>query len=248
MTNSTDQPSLDSTSAAALAPDAAELDADGTVVDAEYDVYGAVYAAHPRFPLSPSLAGTDVTVRADVGTITGTLVVEADGDDCDAFEENLADDPTVRAAQLVTTGPGGRTYVVEVDEDRSARLFPALVLAEIHLLEVRADRFGWHVGFETADRTAVRSLADDIEDDASFDVRRLGPTATVRTSDDPSLTPRQREVLRTALERGYFAVPRGCSQTDLADEFEVTPAAVSQQVRRAVRGLIETTGLADGAA
>ena len=245
MTNSTEQPSFDSTPATDLDFDPSAGD---SVVDAEYDVHGAVYATHPRFPLAPSLAGTDVTARADVNSLDGTLIVEAAGDDCDAFEENLAADPTVRAAQLVTAGPANRTYVVQVDEGYAARLFPALILAEIHLLDVRADRLGWYVDFETADRTAVRSLADDIDDDASFDVRRLGPTATVRTNDDPSLTPRQREVLRTALERGYFAVPRGCSQTDLADEFEVTPAAVSQQVRRAVRSLIETTGIVDGAA
>ncbi len=235
MSNAADSPSLDSTPTT-----------DG-VPDAEYDVYGTVYAAHPEFPLAPSLAGTDVTVCADVRSLTGTLVVEASGDDCDEFETNLADDATVRAARLVASGPQSRTYAVEVDAD-AAHLLPALSLAEIHLLDVRADRFGWHVGFETADRTAVRSLADGIDDDASFDVRRLGPTAAVPANDDAALTPRQREVLRTALERGYFAVPRGCSQTDLAEEFEVTPAAVSQQVRRAVRNLIETTGLAESAA
>lgn len=241
MANATERPTLDSTSVTDPATDA------DAVADGEYDVGGAVYAAHPRFPLTPSLSGTDVTVRADVRSLTGTLIVDATGDDCDTFEENLTTDPTVETARLVTAGPTGRTYAVEVDDDRAARLFPALILAEVHLLDVRADRFGWHVGFETADRTAVRSLADGIEDDASFDVRRLGPTAAVDPSDDPSLTARQREVLHTALERGYFAVPRGCSQTDLADEFDVTPAAVSQQVRRAVRGLVETSGIADAA-
>ena len=241
--NSTDSPVADAT---APIP-GTDLDPTTTVVDAEYDVHGLVYVIHSRFPLAPSLAGTDVTVRADVSSLAGTLVVEASGDDVDEFEANLADDPTVRTARLVTAGPVSRTYAVEVDEANAARLFPALRLAELHLLDVRADRFGWQVGFETADRTAVRALADGVPDDATFDVRRLGPTATVRPDEDPSLTPRQREVLRTALERGYFAVPRGCSQTDLAEEFDVTPAAVSQQVRRAVRGLIETTGLAESA-
>ena len=242
--NSTERLPLDDTPASPIDADAPAVD---TVVDAEYDVHGLVYVTHSRFPLTPSLAGTDVTVRADVSSLGGTLVVEAAGDDADEFEANLADDPTVRAVRLVAAGPASRTYAVEVDESNAVRLFPVLRLAELHLLDVRADRFGWQVGFETADRTAVRTLADSVDDDATFDIRRLGPTATVRPDDNPSLTPRQREVLRTALERGYFAVPRGCSQTDLAEEFDVTPAAVSQQVRRAVRGLIETTGLAEAA-
>lgn len=242
--NATDQPSTDGTPTPA--PDS-NADASATVADAEYDVNGLVYATHPQFPLAPSLAGTDVTVCADISSLAGTLVVEASGDDADAFEANLADDPTVRAARLVVAGPASRTYAVEVDESNAVRLFPTLRLAELHLVDVRADRFGWQIGFETADRTAVRTLADGIADDATFDIRRLGSTAAVRPDEDPSLTPRQREVLRTALERGYFAVPRGCSQTDLAEEFDVTPAAVSQQVRRAVRGLVETTGLAESA-
>ena len=247
--NSTDHLSIDDTSALAtdVSPSAVDAGMPDTIVDAEYDVHGLVYVTHPRFPLTPSIAGTDVTVRADVSSLAGTLVVEATGDDVDEFEANLADDPTVRTVRLIAAGPASRTYAVEVDESNTAHLFPALRLAQLHLLDVRADRFGWQISFETADRTAVRTLADGVDDDATFDVRRLGPTTTVRSDDDPSLTPRQREVLRTALERGYFAVPRGCSQTDLAEEFDVTPAAVSQQVRRAVRGLIETTGLAEAA-
>lgn len=50
-----------------------------------------------------------------------------------------------------------------------------------------------------------------------------------------ALTDRQREVLRHALDVGYFERPRGTTATELADHFGVTRATVSQHLRTAQR-------------
>jgi len=50
-----------------------------------------------------------------------------------------------------------------------------------------------------------------------------------------AMTDRQREVLRHALDVGYFERPRGTTATELADHFGVTRATVSQHLRTAQR-------------
>ncbi|WP_318567776.1 helix-turn-helix domain-containing protein [Salinigranum marinum] len=64
------------------------------------------------------------------------------------------------------------------------------------------------------------------------------------------LTETQRETLLTALERGYFDVPREINLVELAAELGVSDTAVSQRLRRGISGLlvaaIEGTESADG--
>lgn len=72
------------------------------------------------------------------------------------------------------------------------------------------------------------------------------------TDDGVGLTDEQRTALRTALAEGYFAVPRGTTLVDLADELGVSDSAVSQRLRRGLATLLaatlrsESAGTGDG--
>ncbi|MFC7081221.1 helix-turn-helix domain-containing protein [Halorussus caseinilyticus] len=74
----------------------------------------------------------------------------------------------------------------------------------------------------------------------SFTLRRL-----YRGEDDEvaayGVTPRQREVLLRALERGYYEVPRGTSTAELADEFGISSQALSALLRRGQEALLRST-------
>lgn len=52
------------------------------------------------------------------------------------------------------------------------------------------------------------------------------------------LTDRQREVLRTAFEAGYYDWPRGCTGEDVAEELGITSATFSEHVHAAERNLL----------
>lgn len=52
------------------------------------------------------------------------------------------------------------------------------------------------------------------------------------------LTERQRDVLTTAFERGYFEVPRSISADELAAEFNLDKSTVLEHLRRAERNLL----------
>lgn len=52
------------------------------------------------------------------------------------------------------------------------------------------------------------------------------------------LTDRQREVLRTAFEAGYYDWPRGCTGEDVAAELGIASATFSEQIHAAERNLL----------
>jgi predicted DNA binding protein len=66
----------------------------------------------------------------------------------------------------------------------------------------------------------------------------------LETADAPNattLSSEQRQLPVAAKRLGYFEVPRGASQRELAERFDVTPSAISQQLRSAIDGLIGRT-------
>lgn len=54
-----------------------------------------------------------------------------------------------------------------------------------------------------------------------------------------SIPPRQREFLNTAVEMGYFEIPRQVTLEELADEMGITKTTVSNHLRKAEQQLIE---------
>ncbi|MFB9804295.1 helix-turn-helix domain-containing protein [Haladaptatus pallidirubidus] len=47
------------------------------------------------------------------------------------------------------------------------------------------------------------------------------------------LTPKQRVALTVALDAGYFDVPRRANLSELAEQLDITPQALSKRLRRA---------------
>lgn len=55
-----------------------------------------------------------------------------------------------------------------------------------------------------------------------------------------SLTERQREILDTAYEMGYYQVPRSVSTSDVASVVDLDPSTVAEHLQRAERNLLDT--------
>ncbi|AGB36651.1 helix-turn-helix domain-containing protein [Natronococcus occultus] len=158
------------------------------------------------------------------------------------FFERLADDPSVEAFERLSTlserclfrvrltseGERGMTYVDAVE-------FGVTLLD----IELRAEQARYRAHFPS--REALSAYRECCEErDLAFSLRRL-----YRSEDDETakydLTPRQAAVLRRALERGYFDVPRNVSTEELAEEFEVSSQALSALLRRGQRTILRDT-------
>jgi predicted DNA binding protein len=81
------------------------------------------------------------------------------------------------------------------------------------------------------DRTFQRAV-DALSDDFDFEVERIGEYHPEAQYLFAGLTPRQREILATAVREGYYEDPRRASQRDLAETLELAPGTVSQALGR----------------
>ncbi|WP_436929021.1 helix-turn-helix domain-containing protein [Halosimplex halobium] len=109
----------------------------------------------------------------------------------------------------------------------------------------------WHVGFDRA-RQADDTLAE-LERDNEFDVLERSDTtlpdlqqlvqnagaAMTLVQGCEELSETERETLETAVSSGYFESPRDATLGTLADEFDVSKPAVSKNLRRGQRKMIE---------
>ncbi|MXR41537.1 helix-turn-helix domain-containing protein [Halobaculum sp. WSA2] len=71
-------------------------------------------------------------------------------------------------------------------------------------------------------------------------MRPMLSEATLHRTLEAGLTDRQREVLRTAFEAGYYDWPRRCTGEEVASELGISSATFSEHVHAAERTLIAT--------
>lgn len=200
---------------------------------------------HPDLFLRPTLRhAPDVTVEPDYWTTVEPgrtfVFVTVYGTAFERFETALETDPTVSDPVLVDRYPDRRIYRVTVTD--CATTFTAKT-AEVggRLLELSSSRDGWLIQLRFPDRERLVAFNDYCrERDISVTVDHL------RVSDDEddgvvALTDKQQELLTVAHEEGYFDVPRGISQDELADRLGVSKSAVSQRLRRAIGELCAAT-------
>lgn len=165
-------------------------------------------------------------------------LVWARGLDRAAFENALDDDPTVEEYALLAEFESELLYRMEWIE-QVRLLLQMLTNSEATVLDAVGNRDRWHLRIMYPDRDLLSKTHEFCEQwGLSFDVE------SVREMEgDPagrySLTESQYEALVTALESGYYAVPRDITLEELADELDITHQALSELLRRGTRGLIE---------
>ena len=210
-------------------------------------IVAEVRLQHPDLPVSPTLRrARDVTVDLEDRTTLedGTIVAYLDvrGNGFEEFEAALDVDGTVADPVLVERYPDRRVYRVSLT-DRAITPTPTVAELGGRVLEFSSRHGEWVLSLRLPERDALVAFNDYCrERSVTFQVNHL------RVADEGDavvgLTEKQQELLAVAYEEGYFDVPRGISQRELADRLEVSKSAISQQLRRAIAALCSGT-LAD---
>lgn len=84
------------------------------------------------------------------------------------------------------------------------------------------------VGEENVLREALFAGPEEI----GLEVERVGEFAMDQEHLVSELTPRQREVLKVAIEMGYYGTPRNATQSDIAERLDCSSTAVGQNLRK----------------
>lgn len=200
-------------------------------------------------PIDSFVAGHDsvtreallhVDARAD-GTTVLLYRVVGDGD---AFSDALAEEPDIHDQEVVDlAGDGYHAFIqAESTEEGNALLEVAhehalIIDTPLEFTEggLRATLVGTHENL----RAALGAMPDSVE----FSVGNAG--TYVPGSEDllSPLTDRQLEVFETAVQEGYYDVPRQATHKDIAENLGCAPSTVDEHLRKAesrvVTGLIQ---------
>ncbi|KAA9406612.1 winged helix-turn-helix transcriptional regulator [Haloarcula sp. CBA1131] len=206
--------------------------------------------SHPELVLTEAVESTpDITVRPEQMVDDGTssfLVIEAVGEGLDQFEAELERDSTVYEPVVLDWTETNRVYRVRV-ADSAIRLTPSLVRAGGRMLDIEGTGGQWQVQAQFRSRAALSQFRSECsERSITFRLDRLYWTSGEANAGVCGLTADQQVALETAHREGYFDVPRGISQAELADKLDISPSAMSQRIRRGMDQVVGSElGLSD---
>jgi hypothetical protein len=201
------------------------------------------------FPLGRAVAATpDVQVELERVVPTGDGVLPffwVWGDDVDAFVAGLADshDGIADATVLDRVEDGA---LVRSTWSRQPGLIEGIIESDATLLEAsRRDR-EWRLRLRSPDREAIAALQRYCADHG-VDLRLhwINTVDEVAAGDQYGLTDDQRRTVAAAFAAGYFEDPRGTTLEGLAEEFDISPRAVSKRLRGGLRNLVAATLVGD---
>lgn len=162
-----------------------------------------------------------------------------DGADLDSLRTAAAADPTVGELQLVDDLDRGGLFRAEWGDMQRA-ITGACTNGDETLVQAVGQDDEWFlkIRFETRDSlSAFRSYCN--ENDVPFDLLRLYDIQAPKLG-QYDLSGAQRDAIVTALELGYFDVPRNCELSDVATELDLSVNAVSERIRRGEANLFRS--------
>ncbi len=86
----------------------------------------------------------------------------------------------------------------------------------------------------------LRQAIDEVPDDVQIDVEQVGQYSPDRRDMLSMLTDRQLEVFRTAVDLGYYEIPRRATHDDIADTLDCAPSTVDEHLRKAESRVLST--------
>ncbi|MFB1062411.1 helix-turn-helix domain-containing protein [Natrinema sp. H-ect4] len=172
------------------------------------------------------------------------IIVWATGDDFEKYERGLAEDPTIDSYACLTKLPEKRLYQLTLSDDgRHQTVHSVSVEHDITIIRLTATAETEELVARFPSRDAVVRLREAcLERNRRFELLNLYEEKPV-TNDGGfesryGITTGQRKALLTALEMGYFNVPRETTMAEVAEEIGISTSALSTRFRRGQQALL----------
>lgn len=163
----------------------------------------------------------------------------------DAFERSVRDHTAVTKMTLVNSHEEELLYALNWDPS-DASLFQKVNDLDGVLLSATGDSDTWSLELRFPTHEVLSEFQEYyIEENIQVSIKHIyNPT---RPDAGPwfGLSPTQRETLMTAVEDGYYSLPRETSTKDLAEAFDVSDQAITERLRRGISALVSNTLLVD---
>ena len=171
------------------------------------------------------------------------VLLWVEGGDLARFEQALGSDPMVTESIRLTEVNDRRLYRVDYTEEASqVATFPLWSELDLVMFELKGTNGRWkfRMGFPDRD-TFVRYQQVCEERGLDLDLRAIYDQADRHGARAPEVTSRQLEALVTALDEGYYEIPRDITLSELAEELEISRQATSERLRRGTATVLRTS-------
>jgi predicted DNA binding protein len=194
---------------------------------------------HPGLPLMETMTATGVELDVEQAVAADpdrpVLFVWASGGDFEDFETLAPDDDTVASIDRIEDAGDRRLYRVQVADTDGPVLYPLDDRLEASRLSVSSSADGLEVRLRFPDRESLAAYRPLVADrGVEVILRRVYDAAEGAPAAEFSLTEKQRTALLTAVESGYYDVPRKAELADVANDLDVSTQSVSERLRRGV--------------
>lgn len=195
-------------------------------------------------PVDGALADTEGVLRDALlhvdafGDGTGVFLYMCRGDH-EAAIDVVANHDLVRSHNLLDADDKSFTMYLYVDAGEPAASLMAIV-QKYRLIVKTPIAFtdGGILATIVGDPEMFRNALEELPDSLSISIEQVGKYTPGGRNAISKLTQRQREVFETAIEAGYYEIPREVTQEDLAGEFDVTVSTVDEHLRKAEAKLL----------
>lgn len=205
-----------------------------------------VRLSHPDLALAETIeAVPEATVTVSYPTVGESdeswLLFVVEGDDLEAFDAALAEDPTVDDRLVIVSDETHRIYRVRL----LTNLLLSAVTAElgIHVLEVQSSNGDWLLKLQANERETLVTFREYCaQKGVQFETDSLythDEAVSIYAFDTLELTDKQREALVAAYESGYFSTPRQTTLRELGETLGVSSTAISKRLRAGMAKLVE---------
>ncbi|WP_436925839.1 helix-turn-helix domain-containing protein [Halosimplex amylolyticum] len=204
----------------------------------EFTVSAAAFALGDSLDAAPGLTVEfDRLVAHSREWIMPFLWVSAPEESFDAFEEALAEDPSVEAFETTDAFEDARLYKMTWSRE-VARVLDLVLDHEGVVLDATGRAGEWQLRVRFGDREKLGQFHAHFKNSGEVALHQLFSPMEPH-SGTFGLTAKQRDALLAAYEAGYYDTPRGATATELAAAFDISQQAFSQRLDRGVSRLVE---------
>jgi predicted DNA binding protein len=176
-----------------------------------------------------------------LGDGSAILLYRLEGDP-DPLVGTLADHPDMLAHDLMDLEDDGFHLYLHVSPEGSARKLMDLaekyaLIIETPIEFIHGDSVRMTV---IGDHDMLRSAIEELPESLAVSVDQVGTYAPDRRDMLSALTDRQLEVFRTAVELGYYEIPRRATHEEIADSLGCAPSTVDEHLRKAESRVLQS--------
>jgi len=164
----------------------------------------------------------------------------------DSFEDHVGSHPAVDGIREAVREPDRALYAIDWRVDRDT-VFEAIRAEEGQVLSAAGTPTAWEFELRFHHHECLSRFRERCSDAGiSLDVLRVSTTTSAEDGPWYGLTCPQREALVTAVERGYYEIPRRISTQELADELSISDQATTERLRRGIDELVRHSLIGTG--